>query len=113
MLRRVEILHIHSFDRYNESYLQRVGSNVLQYVNMTCANLRNSIPKSIVYCQVREAKGSLLDYFFIELGKKEAKQLGKLLDEDPAVLQRRTNLAKRLELYRSAQHEIEAVAWSK
>ncbi|KAK8636222.1 hypothetical protein V6N13_004926 [Hibiscus sabdariffa] len=101
------------FDRYNDSYLRRVGSNVLQYVNMTCANLRNSIPKSIVYCQVREAKRSLLDYFFTELGKKEAKQLGKLLDEDPAVLQRRTNLAKRLELYRSAQHEIEAVAWSK
>ncbi|KAL4383884.1 hypothetical protein GQ457_15G019840 [Hibiscus cannabinus] len=101
------------FDRYNDSYLRRVGNNVLQYVNMTCANLRNSIPKSIVYCQVREAKRSLLDYFFTELGKKEAKQLGKLLDEDPAVLQRRTNLAKRLELYRSAQHEIEAVAWSK
>ncbi|KAK8630925.1 hypothetical protein V6N13_079696 [Hibiscus sabdariffa] len=93
------------FDRYNEAYLRRVGSNVLQYVNMTCANLRNSIPKSIVYCQVREAKRSLLDYFFTELGKKEARQLGKLLDEDPAVVQRRANLAKRLELYRSAQHE--------
>ncbi|KAE8662456.1 Dynamin-related protein 1E [Hibiscus syriacus] len=100
-------------DRYNDSYLRRVGSNVLQYVNMTCANLRNSIPKSIVYCQVREAKRSLLDYFFTELGRKEARQLSKLLDEDPAVVQRRTNLAKRLELYRSAQHEIEAVAWSK
>ncbi|XP_039048097.1 dynamin-related protein 1B-like isoform X2 [Hibiscus syriacus] len=58
-------------DRYNEAYLRRVGSNVLQYVNMTCANLRNSIPKSIVYCQVREAKRSLLDYFFTELGRKE------------------------------------------
>ncbi|GMI73644.1 DYNAMIN-like 1B [Hibiscus trionum] len=101
------------FDRYNEAYLRRVGSNVLQYVNMTCANLRNSIPKSIVYCQVREAKRSLLDYFFTELGKKESKQLSKLLDEDPAVVQRRANLAKRLELYRSAQHEIDAVAWSK
>ncbi|KAK8540466.1 hypothetical protein V6N13_028085 [Hibiscus sabdariffa] len=101
------------FDRYNEAYLRRVGSNVLQYVNMTCANLRNSIPKSIVYCQVREAKRSLLDYFFTELGKKEARQLGKLLDEDPAVVQRRANLAKRLELYRSAQHEVDAVAWSK
>ncbi|MFQ6619878.1 hypothetical protein Gotur_000713 [Gossypium turneri] len=101
------------FDRYNDSYLRRVGSTVLQYVNMTCASLRNSIPKSIVYCQVREAKRSLLDFFFTELGKKESKQLSKMLDEDPAVQQRRANLAKRLELYRSAQHEIDAVAWSK
>ncbi|TYG61618.1 hypothetical protein ES288_D07G163500v1 [Gossypium darwinii] len=101
------------FDRYNDSYLRRVGSTVLQYVNMTCASLRNSIPKSTVYCQVREAKRSLLDFFFTELGKKESKQLSKMLDEDPAVQQRRANLAKRLELYRSAQHEIDAVAWSK
>ncbi|XVF80237.1 hypothetical protein PTKIN_Ptkin15bG0054800 [Pterospermum kingtungense] len=101
------------FDRYNDSYLRRVGSTVLSYVNMTCASLRNSIPKSVVYCQVREAKRSLLDFFFTELGKKESKQLGKLLDEDPAVMQRPTNLAKRLELYRSAQEEIDAVAWSK
>lgn len=28
-------------------------------------------------------------------------------------MQRRVNLAKRLELYRSAQSEIDAVAWSK
>lgn len=44
---------------------------MLSYVNMVCAGLRNSIPKSVVYCQVREAKRSLLDHFFAELGKKE------------------------------------------
>uniref|UniRef100_A0A5B6ZP53 Putative dynamin-related protein 5A n=1 Tax=Davidia involucrata TaxID=16924 RepID=A0A5B6ZP53_DAVIN len=101
------------FDRYNDSYLRRIGSTVLSYVNMVCGSLRNSIPKSIVYCQVREAKRSLLDHFFTELGKKEGKQLGSLLDEDPAIMQRRLSLAKRLELYRSAQAEIDAVAWSK
>ncbi|RLM97701.1 dynamin-related protein 5A [Panicum miliaceum] len=101
------------FDRYNDSYLRRIGQTVLSYVNMVCATLRNSIPKSIVYCQVREAKRSLLDHFFTELGAREMKQLSKLLDEDPAVMERRTNLAKRLELYRSAQAEIDAVAWSK
>ncbi|XP_071932760.1 dynamin-related protein 5A [Coffea arabica] len=101
------------FDRYNDSYLRRIGSNVLSYVNMVCATLRNSIPKSIVYCQVREAKRSLLDHFFTELGKKEGKQLGTLLDEDPAIMQRRVSLAKRLELYRAAQAEIDTVAWSK
>ncbi|RVW43165.1 Dynamin-related protein 5A [Vitis vinifera] len=101
------------FDRYNDSYLRRIGTTVLSYVNMVCATLRNSIPKSIVYCQVREAKRSLLDHFFTELGKLEPKQLASLLNEDPAVMARRTALAKRLELYRSAQAEIDAVAWSK
>lgn len=101
------------FDRYNDSYLRRIGTTVLSYVNMVCGSLRNSIPKSIVYCQVREAKRSLLDHFFTDLGKKEAKQLGSLLDEDPAIMQRRISLAKRLELYRGAQAEIDSVAWSK
>ncbi|KAI3441732.1 uncharacterized protein J3R85_001759 [Psidium guajava] len=101
------------FDRYNDAYLRRIGSTVLSYINMVCSTLRNSIPKSIVHCQVREAKRSLMDYFFAELGKKEAKQLASLLNEDPAVMQRRTSLAKRLELYRSAQTEIDAVSWSK
>lgn len=43
----------------------------------------------------------------------QGKQLGKLLDEDPAIMQRRISLAKRLELYRGAQAEIDTVAWSK
>ncbi|XP_072992587.1 dynamin-related protein 5A [Typha latifolia] len=101
------------FDRYNDSYLRRIGTTVLAYVNMVCASLRNSIPKSIVYCQVREAKRSLLDHFFTELGSKEMKQLSSMLDEDPAVMERRSSLSKRLELYRSAQAEIDAVAWAK
>ncbi|KAI3990598.1 hypothetical protein MKX01_022898 [Papaver californicum] len=88
-------------------------TNVLSYVNMVCAGLRNSIPKSIVHCQVREAKCSLLDHFFTELGKKKSKALASLLNEDPAVMEHRTSLAKRLELYRSAQAEIDAVAWAK
>ena len=89
------------FDRYNDSYLRRIGKaylhfcftdcciaiycptshftkqssgqTVLSYVNMVCSTLRNSIPKSIVYCQVREAKRSLLDHFFTELGAREVR----------------------------------------
>ncbi|KAK9758075.1 hypothetical protein RND81_01G204900 [Saponaria officinalis] len=101
------------FDRYNDSYLRRIGQTVLSYVNLVCATLRHSIPKSIVYCQVREAKRSILDHFFTELGGKEARLLGKLLDEDPAIMQRRLNLSKRLELYRTAQSEIDAITWAK
>ncbi|XP_019454615.1 PREDICTED: dynamin-related protein 1B-like [Lupinus angustifolius] len=101
------------FDRYNDAYLRRIATTVLSYVNMVCSGLRHTIPKSVVYCQVREAKRSLLDHFFTELGKREGKQLASLLNEDPAIMQRRTNLSKRLELYRSALSEIEAVAWDK
>ncbi|KAL9245418.1 hypothetical protein vseg_019076 [Gypsophila vaccaria] len=101
------------FDRYNDSYLRRIGTTVLSYVNLVCATLRHSIPKSIVYCQVREAKRSILDHFFTELGGKEAKVLGKMLDEDPAIMQRRINLGQRLELYRTAQSEIDAITWAK
>ncbi|PNY08875.1 dynamin-related protein 5a-like [Trifolium pratense] len=101
------------FDRYNDSYLRRIGTTILSYVNMVCATLRHSIPKSIVYCQVREAKRSLLDHFFTDLGKMETKRLSSLLNEDPAIMERRSGLGKRLELYRSAQAEIDAVAWSK
>ncbi|XP_074279677.1 dynamin-related protein 5A-like [Silene latifolia] len=101
------------FDRYNDSYLRRIGTTVLQYVNLVCGTLRHSIPKSIVYCQVREAKRSILDRFFTDLGGKEAKSLGKMLDEDPAIMQRRIGLGKRLELYRTAQSEIDAITWAK
>ncbi|CAI9112459.1 OLC1v1012911C1 [Oldenlandia corymbosa var. corymbosa] len=101
------------FDRYKDSYLQQVASNVLSYVNMVCATLRNSIPKSIAHSQVCAAKRSLLDHFFVELGRKEGKQLDTLLDEDPDLIQRRISLAKRLELYNAAQAEIDTVAWSK
>ncbi|KAK1576014.1 hypothetical protein Q3G72_010154 [Acer saccharum] len=80
---------------------------------MVCASLRNSISKSIVYFQVREAKKGLLDHFFIELGAMEPKRLSSLLNEDPAVMERCTALAKRLELYKAAQAEIDAIAWSK
>eukprot|EP00252_Welwitschia_mirabilis_P010362 TRINITY_DN2358_c0_g3_i1.p1 TRINITY_DN2358_c0_g3~~TRINITY_DN2358_c0_g3_i1.p1 ORF type:complete len:609 (+),score=115.10 TRINITY_DN2358_c0_g3_i1:285-2111(+) len=99
------------FDRYHDAYLQRIVTNVSAYVRMVVKYLRNAIPKSIVHCQVREAKRSLLDHFFIELGKKEAKHLTLLLDEDPLVMERRAALAKRLELYKSAQEEIDAVAF--
>ncbi|KAI3743977.1 hypothetical protein L1987_57049 [Smallanthus sonchifolius] len=101
------------FDRYNDAYLRRVGSNVLSYVHMVVGTLRHSIPKSVVYCQVREAKRSLLDRFFTELGAKEGRHLGKLLDEDPVIAQRRQNIGKRLELYRAAQSEIDTVVWAK
>lgn len=58
-------------DRYTEGHLRRIGSNISSYVGMVSDTLRNTIPKAVVYCQVREAKRCLLDHFYTQLGKKE------------------------------------------
>ncbi|EFJ06121.1 hypothetical protein SELMODRAFT_183216 [Selaginella moellendorffii] len=102
-----------TMDRYTDSHLRRIGSNVTNYVWMVCETIRISIPKAVVHNQVREAKRSLLDNFYTQVGKKEGKQLAQLLDEDPALMERRTACAKRLDLYRAARDEIDSVAWGK
>jgi len=60
-----------SVEPYAEGHFQRIGSNVSSYVGMVSETLRNSIPKAVVHCQVREAKRSLLDHFYAQLGRKE------------------------------------------
>uniref|UniRef100_A0A7N0TI03 Dynamin-related protein 1E n=1 Tax=Kalanchoe fedtschenkoi TaxID=63787 RepID=A0A7N0TI03_KALFE len=100
-------------DRYSEMHFRRIGSNVSSYVNMVSETLKNTIPKAVVHCQVKEAKQSLLNFFYTQIGRKEGKQLAILLDEDPALMERRLQCAKRLELYKSAREEIDSVAWAK
>lgn len=60
-----------TIDRYSEGHFRRIASNVSSYIRMVAETLRNSIPKAAVYCQVREAKLSLLSHFYTQLGKKE------------------------------------------
>ena len=55
----------------SEAHFRRIGSNVSSYIGMVSETLRNTIPKSVVHCQVREAKRSLLDRFYARLGRKE------------------------------------------
>ncbi|XVE85490.1 hypothetical protein DITRI_Ditri17bG0094800 [Diplodiscus trichospermus] len=98
-------------DHLNDNYLRRIGSNVNGYINMVCDTLKNTIPKAVVYCQVREAKRSLLSNFYAQVGRREKERLSAMLDEDPQLMERRTQIAKRLELYKSARDEIDAVAW--
>ncbi|KAF4395266.1 hypothetical protein F8388_001653 [Cannabis sativa] len=100
-------------DRYSENHFRRIGSNVSSYVGMVSETLRRTIPKAVVYCQVREAKQSLLNFFYTQIGKKEAKQLSQLLDEDPSLMERRLQCVKRLELYKAARDEIDSVAWAR
>ncbi|CAN6579628.1 unnamed protein product [Malus baccata var. baccata] len=99
--------------RYAEGHFNRIGSNVSLYVKMVSETLRNTIPKAVVHCQVREAKRSLLDHFYIRLGKMEGRHLAQLLGENPEVMERRQQCGKRLELYESARDEIDSVSWSK
>ncbi|KMZ66239.1 Dynamin [Zostera marina] len=100
-----------NLDRYSEGHFRRIGSNVSSYVAMICDTLRNSIPKAVVYCQVRESRRSLLNRFYARIGSKEAKQLSAMLDEDPSLMEKRGGIAKRLELYKSARDEIDSVSW--
>lgn len=97
-------------DRYAEGHFRRIGSNVSSYVNMVTDTLRNTIPKAVVYCQVKEAKQSLLNYFYTQIGKKEGADLAELLDEDPALMGKREQCAKRLQLYKKARDEIDSVS---
>ncbi|KAI3866046.1 hypothetical protein MKX03_024745 [Papaver bracteatum] len=110
---KVENPAVSAKDRYTEGHLRRIGSNVFSYVRMVSDTLKNNIPKAVVHCQVREAKMCLLNHFYTQLGKKEGHQLAELLDEDPALAERRQECAKRLELYKSARDEIDSVAWAR
>ncbi|XP_062174026.1 phragmoplastin DRP1E [Alnus glutinosa] len=100
-----------TMDRYTEGHFRRIGSNVSSYVGMVSETLKNTIPKAVVFCQVKEAKQSLLNHFYTQIGKKEGKQLALLLDEDPALMERRQQCAKRLELYKAARDEVDSVSW--
>lgn len=43
----------------------------------------------------------------------QGKHLSQMLDEDPALMERRVQLSKRLELFKHARDEIDAVIWAK
>ncbi|KAE8708197.1 Dynamin-related protein 1B [Hibiscus syriacus] len=82
------------------------GTTVLSYVNAVCAGLRHSIPKSIV------KSGKLKEACLTFTTLNWQNRLSALLNEDPAIMEQCSALAKRLELYKSAQEEIDMVAWS-
>ncbi|KAL3516773.1 hypothetical protein ACH5RR_023675 [Cinchona calisaya] len=81
-------------DSYAEGHFWRIGSNVSSYINMVSETLKNTIPKAVAYCQVKEAKQCLLNHFYKQIGKKKGKQISELLDEDPTLMERRLQCAK-------------------
>nr|GEW54057.1 ribonuclease H-like domain-containing protein [Tanacetum cinerariifolium] len=98
-------------DRYAEPYYRRLGSYVSSYISMVSNTLRSTIPKAIVYCQVKESKQNLPNYFYTQIGRREGKQLAELLHEDPSLMSKRQEIAKSLELYKAARAEIDFATW--
>lgn len=58
-------------DRYSDGHFRRIATNVSAYISMVSETLRLTIPKATVHCQVREAKRSLLNFFYSQVGRKE------------------------------------------
>jgi hypothetical protein len=58
-------------DQYAEGHFRRIASNVSSYIGLVADTLKNTIPKAVVYCQVRQAKQSLLNHLYAQIGKKE------------------------------------------
>lgn len=104
---------VSGLDRYSEAHLRRIGANVSSYIGMVMEDLRQSIPKAIVHCQVREAKKALMDSFYANVGTNDGKELSRMLDEDQTVMSRRTEAFKRLDLLKTARDEIDGVAYAR
>lgn len=58
-------------DRYSDGHFRRIATNVSAYISMVSETLRLTIPKATVHCQVREAKRTLLNLFYAQVGRKE------------------------------------------
>ncbi|XP_024010789.1 dynamin-related protein 1D isoform X2 [Eutrema salsugineum] len=98
-------------EQYGEGQFRKIASNVAAYINMVSDTLVKTIPKAVVHCQVRQAKLALLNHFYTQMSQSQGKHLGQLLDENPALMERRLQCAKRLELYKKARDEIDAAVW--
>lgn len=95
-------------DARTEAYLRRIASNVAAYYEHVADTLKVTVPKAIVHCQVMKAKSSMLDTFYVEVGRNEKEGLSEMLSEDPATVARREALSTRLTLLKTAQEDINA-----
>ncbi|KFK37264.1 hypothetical protein AALP_AA4G234900 [Arabis alpina] len=98
-------------DQFGDGHFKKIASNVAAYINMVSDTLVKTIPKAVVHCQVKQAKLALLNYFYTQISHSQGKQMGQLLDENPALMERRLQCAKRLEVYKKARDEIDAAVW--
>lgn len=54
-----------------ERQFRKIASDVAGYIRMVAETLVNTIPKAVVHCQVRQAKLSLLNYFYTQISQSQ------------------------------------------
>jgi len=92
--------------------LHNVAEGVSGYVHDVAARLLELLPKACVTIQVAAAKKSLLAAVVAKVGNLTEEQLRQLVAEDPAEVERRLDCGRRLELLRTAAHELSR-EWSR
>lgn len=60
-----------AIDQYGDGHFRKIASNVAAYIKMVAETLVNTIPKAVVHCQVRQAKLSLLNYFYAQISQSQ------------------------------------------
>ncbi|GHP02455.1 hypothetical protein PPROV_000121200 [Pycnococcus provasolii] len=105
---------------FEEKHLRRIGAHCSAYVKSVVMQMRQTVPKACVYCQVQASRGSLLEALTTKVASaavdsvssihsnKEKDYLARLLEEDESVARRRDACARRLELLNNARDDIAA-----
>ena len=84
----------------------QVSERTRSYLLVVKQTLLNTVPKAIVFHQVKQAEEHLLSALQASVAGFEEEQLGHLLGEDPSVAQQRKQVKARIDMLRKAVHEI-------
>jgi hypothetical protein len=84
----------------------QVSERTRSYLLVVKQTLLNTVPKAIVFHQVKPAEEHLLAKLQASVAGLEEEQLSNLLGEDPSVAQTRKQLKTRVDMLRKAVHEI-------
>jgi hypothetical protein len=83
-----------------------VSEKTRSYLLVVKQTLLNTVPKAIVFHQVKQAEEHLLSAMQAQVAGFEEEQLGNLLGEDPAVAVQRRQIKQRVDMLRKAVTEI-------
>ena len=84
----------------------QVSEKTRSYLLVVKQTLLNTVPKAIVFHQVKQAEEHLLSAMQASVAGFEEEQLANLLGEDPAVATQRKQIRARVTMLRKAVHEI-------
>lgn len=86
--------------------LAQVSERTRSYLLVVKQTLLNTVPKAIVFHQVKQAEEHLLSALQAAVAGFEEEQLSHLLGEDPTVATQRKQVKARIDMLRKAVHEI-------